>query len=108
MNRHEEARQMENFVLDTMREAVGLLWQASDLIQYHPAKGNRSSPRDSHHDLYRPILRALHRLRYQGKIDCATTTNNDTVWWLTSRVLTKQEAQERAERDQWVIDNVPF
>jgi Fe2+ or Zn2+ uptake regulation protein len=52
---------------------------------------------DSHHYLYRKVQFALHRMESDGLVGSTTFTNNDTAWWLWSRVVPaiKSEVAEK-------------
>jgi len=42
---------------------------------------------DSHHFLHSRVRYALNRMTEDGLVGCTTFTNNDTAWWLWSRVV---------------------
>ena len=52
---------------------------------------------DSHHLLYSKVRYALRRMEDDGLVGSTTFTNNDTAWWLWSRVVPeiKSEATQK-------------
>lgn len=50
---------------------------------------------DSNHEMYRPVLRHLHKLKDQKHLDSMTLPEaNITIWWLRSRIAD--------------VDDIPF
>jgi len=71
-------------IIAVLRDEDCHIWDVVSII--HRLKG-RGRWVDSHDELYRPVLRVLHKLEGQGIVSSERFfATNQTVWWLKDRV----------------------